>query len=299
MEDFGTGTAAVGGSVWPYVVSFAGAIILLVVGVVLIKWVSKMLPGALMRFEWMDDTLRPVFAAAIGYTLYVFLGIMVLAQFGIQTASLIAVLGAAGLAIGLALQGTLSNIAAGMMLLILRPIRVGEYIDAEGLAGTVLEIGLFTTELKTFDGVYRSVPNSNIWNRSILNYSRNPTRRIDVAIGIAYEDDLEKAMAVLLDLLKSDPRILTDAPAETMINALADSSVNVNMRCWVDKDDYWAVFFFLHREGKKALEVNGFTIPFPQRTVHISADKAGAPAAPTAARKAPARRRTTAAAKKG
>ncbi|MEK9942780.1 MAG: mechanosensitive ion channel domain-containing protein, partial [Gammaproteobacteria bacterium] len=133
--------------------------------------------------------------------------VAVLARLGIQTTSIIAVLGAAGLAIGLALQGTLQNIAAGIMLLILRPFKVGDYIDAGGTAGTVDEIGLFTTDMTTFDGIYLSVPNSALWNTSILNYTRLPTRRLDIPVGIAYEDDVEKAMALLLEKLRADSRV--------------------------------------------------------------------------------------------
>ncbi|HZD26364.1 MAG TPA: mechanosensitive ion channel family protein, partial [Alphaproteobacteria bacterium] len=173
------------------------------------------------------------------------------------------------------LQGTLQNIAAGVMLLFLRPFKVGDYIDAEGIAGTVNVIGLFTTDLTTFDGVYRSVPNSNLWNRAILNYSRNPTRRVDVTIGISYSDDAEGALAALLELIRDEPRVLPDPPPQTMVLALADSSVNVNMRCWTKREDYWNLLFDLHRLGKLRLEAAGYTIPFPQRDVHFY--PAGAP----------------------
>lgn len=203
------------------------------------------------------------------YGVLILVVIAVLARFGVQTASVITILGAAALAIGLALQGTLSNIAAGFMLLLLRPFRVGEYIDAEGVAGTVTEIGLFTTQIRTFDGVFVSAPNSKLWNSTIRNYSRLPTRRIDLAVGVGYADDIEKGMSVLLDLLKADSRVLAEPAPELMVETLGESAVNLNMRCWVGRGDYWAVLFDMTQGAKAALETAGLTIPFPQRDVHL------------------------------
>ncbi len=193
----------------------------------------------------------------------------VLARLGIQTTSIIAVLGAAGLAIGLALQGTLQNIAAGIMLLILRPFKVGDYIDAGGTAGTVDEIGLFTTDMTTFDGIYLSVPNSSLWNTSILNYTRLPTRRLDIPVGIAYEDDVEKALSLLLEKLRTDSRVLADPEPQVMVTALGESSVDLNLRCWSLREDFWALRFDLNKNAKLWLDSAGISIPFPQRDVHL------------------------------
>jgi len=217
----------------------------------------------------MDSTLTPFIAGTTRYVVLAFVIVAVLAQFGVQTTSIIAALGAVGLGIGLALQGTLSHIAAGIMLLVLRPFRVNEYIDADGIGGTVVEIGLFATEMRTFDGVYQHVPNGTLLNRSIKNYSRNPTRRIDIPVGISYGDDVEEALAIAKSVLDAEPRLLADPPAETMVVALGDSSVNMNMRCWVNAGDYWSVLFGLTKTIKQRFDAEGITIPFPQRDLHI------------------------------
>ena len=192
-----------------------------------------------------------------------------LAEFGVQTTSIIAVLGAAGLAIGLALQGTLQNIAAGIMLLVLRPFRVGEYIDAGGVSGTVDAINLFTTDMTTYDGIYRSVPNAELWNRNILNYSRNPTRRLDIPVGIAYEDDVEQALDLLLSHLSQDPRVMPDPEPQVLVTGLGDSSVDLTLRCWTSRTDFWPLRFELNKKVKLWLDAAGVSIPFPQRDVHL------------------------------
>jgi len=265
-----------------YGLDVLGAVAILVIGWLFAGWLYRRLLSVLKRTE-VDATLRPVIATVARYAVLVFVVIAVLAQFGVQTTSIIAALGAAGLAIGLALQGTLQNIAAGFMLLFLRPFRVGDYIDAEGQAGTVDEIGLFVTQLTTFDGLYVSVPNSKIWGSAIINYSRLPTRRLDVVIGISYDDDVDQAQSVLLDLLKNEPRVLDDPPAQVLVKALADSSVNLNLRCWCDRDDYWDLLFFLNQQGKRTVEAAGMSIPFPQRDVHIVQENGEAAGAATSA----------------
>jgi small conductance mechanosensitive channel len=254
-----------------YALDFLGAVILLVVGWILAGWVRRALRRALMRLPRADTTVSGVLSSLARYTVLLLVIIAVLAQFGVQTASILAVLGTAGLAVGLALQGTLSNIAAGMMLLFLRPFKVGDYIDAEGIAGTVEEIGLFNTEFTTYDGIYRAVPNSQIWSRSILNYSRLPTRRLDLVVGVDYGDDLERALGALGDLLAGDERVLADPAPQVMVSELADSSVNLNLRCWADTSDFWALKFDLTRQAKERVEAAGCSIPFPQRVVHAAA----------------------------
>ncbi len=254
-----------------YALNLLGALILLVVGWIVAGWVRRVLRRTLMGLPAADATVSAVLSNLARYTVLVLVLIAVLAQFGVQTASILAVLGTAGLAIGLALQGTLSNIAAGLMLLFLRPFKVGDYIDAEGIAGTVDEIGLFNTELTTFDGIYRAVPNSQIWSRAILNYSRLPTRRLDLVIGVDYGDDLERALSVLRDLLDGDERVLRDPEPQVMVSALADSAVNLTLRCWAKTEDFWALKWDLTRQTKERVEAAGCTIPFPQRVVHTAA----------------------------
>jgi small conductance mechanosensitive channel len=254
-----------------YALDTLGALILLVVGWILAGWVRRALRQALLRLPRADTTVSGVLSSLARYTILLLVIIAVLAQFGVQTASILAVLGTAGLAVGLALQGTLSNIAAGMMLLFLRPFKVGDYIDAEGIAGTVEEIGLFNTEFTTYDGIYRAVPNSQIWSRSILNYSRLPTRRLDLVIGVDYGDDLERALGALSDLLAGDERVLDDPAPQVMVSELADSSVNLNLRCWANTSDFWALKFDLTRQAKERVEAAGCSIPFPQRVVHTAA----------------------------
>jgi len=252
-----------------YGLNVIGAILILVVGWMIAGWVRHAVMGALNRIGSMDATLKPFLSSVARYLVLIFVIIAVLNQFGVQTASIIALLGAAGLAVGLALQGTLSNVAAGMMLLILRPFKVGDFIDASGISGTVVEIGLFTSELKTFDGVYLMAPNSELWNKAILNFSRNATRRLDVVVGIAYSDDVDGAIKALDGLIKSDSRILADPKPQVLVTALGDSSVSLNMRFWVSADDFWGVKFDFTKWSKSTIESAGYSIPFPQQDVHM------------------------------
>jgi small conductance mechanosensitive channel len=249
-------------------VDILGALTILVVGWIIVGWIQRRVTVFLGRSK-VDQTLQPIIASVVRYILMIFILIAVLAQFGVQTASIIAALGAAGLAIGLALQGTLQNIAAGFMLLFLRPFKVGDYIDAEGRTGTVDEIGLFVTQMTTLEGVFVSVPNSQLWGSMIHNYSRLPNRRVDVVVGIAYGDDIESGQAALMALMGSDPRILGDPASQVLVKELADSSVNLNLRCWCKTEDYWDVLFDLTKAAKLEIDAAGLTIPFPQRDVHL------------------------------
>jgi len=252
-----------------YGLDLVGAVVLLIAGWIVANWARRSMLRALDRAPRIDNTLKPFFASLVRYLILILVLVAVLAQFGVQTTSIIAVLGAAGLAVGLALQGTLQNIAAGIMLLFLRPFRIGDYIDAEGVAGTVDEIGFFTTHMTTFDGVYVEVPNSRLWNRSIKNFSRLQTRRLDVVVGISYGDDIDKAQEALLDLLRSDERVHKDPAPQILVTALGDSSVNLNLRCWTDADNYWGLLFDMNKAVKQRLDAKGITIPFPQRDVHL------------------------------
>jgi small conductance mechanosensitive channel len=252
-----------------YGLDLLGALILLVGGWIVANWIRRSVVRMLDRMPRVDETLKPVLANIARYFVLILILIAVLAQFGVQTASIIAMLGAAGLAVGLALQGTLQNIAAGIMLLFLRPFRLGDYVDAEGIAGTIDEIGLFTTHMHTFDGVYLEVPNSQLWNRAIKNFSRLPTRRVDVVVGIGYADDIDKAQAALMDLLRNDGRVHGDPVPQVLVTELADSSVNLNLRCWCNGADYWDLLFDTTKAAKQRLDAEGITIPFPQRDVHL------------------------------
>ena len=252
-----------------YALDIVGALLLLIAGWVVAGWIEKHTGKVLKRIDRVDATLRSFVTNLVRYAILVLVMIAVFAQFGIQTTSIIAVLGAAGLAVGLALQGTLANIAAGVLLLFLRPFRVGESIDAGSIAGTVREIGLFSTELQTWDGIYLMVPNSQLASAAIQNYSRLPTRRLNLVIGISYTDDIDKTLKVLSELLQNDERILDDPAHQVMVKELADSSVNINLRCWTNRENYWSLRFDLTKQAKQRLDEYDISIPFPQRDVHL------------------------------
>lgn len=224
-----------------YSFSILGAVILLIVGWTLAGFVSRWAYEGLSRIHGIDETLARFFTNVIRYALLILVFITVLGQFGVQTASIIAALGAAGLAIGLALQGTLQNIAAGIMLLILRPFRVGEYIETSSVVGTVREIGLFATELRTGDGLYRLAPNSTLWNTPITNFSREPTRQNDLKVSISREDDLDLAMESLMGIAEDNPRVLPSPAPSVFIDSLGDSTISVTLRYWAKTGDWWQV----------------------------------------------------------
>ena len=250
-------------------VNVLSALILIILGWSVAGWAQRAVRRGLGRFRDMDRTLIGVFAGVTRYFILVTVLIMVLGRFGVQTASILAALGAIGLAVGLALQGTLANIASGVMLLFLRPIRVGDYVNANGNEGTVEDIGLFATEFTTYDGLYLSVPNSGIWGGRIVNFSRNPNRRHDIVVGISYGDDIDRAQQILLGVIRGDERVLAEpAEPQILVRELADSSVDLTMRFWTTGDDFWPASFELRKAAKQALDSAGVTIPFPQRDVH-------------------------------
>lgn len=200
------------------------------------------------------------------------------AQVGIQTTSIIAVLGAAGLAIGLALQGSLSNFAAGVLMLIFRPFRAGDYVECAGTAGVVEEVQIFSTRLRTPDNKLVIVPNGAVYSGNVVNYSANDTRRLDLVFGVSYADDLDHVKRVMRAVLDAEPRLLAD-PAPTIgLLELADSSVNFAVRPWVRTGDYWPVYFDLMEAMKKRFDAEGITIPFPQRDVHFVRQEPAVPA---------------------
>ena len=252
-----------------YGVDIVGAIVLLVIGWTVAGWARRGIRHALERVPRMDETLKPFLAKLVWYVIMAFVLVAVLSQFGVQTTSVIAVLGAAGLAIGLALQGTLANVASGVMLLFLRPFNIGDYVDAGGIAGTVVEIGLFNTEIKTRKGLCLIVPNKIIWESPITNFSRNPTRRFDITVGISYGDDVNGATDLLMGLLTGDERILDDPEPLAVVEELGDSAVIINLRAWTRAEDFWAAVWDLKKAIKVEFEVAGYSIPFPQRDIHI------------------------------
>jgi len=252
------------------------AVLIIIAGWIVGNYAKKLIASS----KRLDGTLKGFLGGLAKYTILAMALVMVLGQFGVQTASLIAVLGAAGLAIGLALQGTLSNVASGVMLLILRPFNVGDYIEAAGIGGSVKSLGLFVTELNTPDNVFIAVPNSSIWNSSILNYSRNTQRRLDIAVGISYDDDIDKAFKTLNKVLQSDKRLVTTEGKEpqVMVSAMGASSVDMIVRVWMKASDYWDIKWDLTKSIKEALDKDGITIPFPSRTVYHVEEEKPAPA---------------------
>ncbi len=231
--------------------------------------IGKYTQKSIANLKALDETLGSFLGGFAKYAIFIFAGVIVLGQFGVQTASLIAVLGAAGLAIGLALQGTLSNIAAGVMMLILRPFNVGDYIDFGGTGGTVKSLGLFGTELSTPDNVYIFAPNSAIWGSTLYNYSRNTQRRMDINLGISYNDDIGKALKTIQKVLDSEERLVTTEGKEpaVMTSNLGSSSVDLIARFWCKSSDYWNLKWDLTKALKEALDKDGITIPFPTQTV--------------------------------
>jgi small conductance mechanosensitive channel len=272
--------AQFGPVVTAFTVNIVSTLLLLIGGWIVAGWARRATRRALGRFHNADRTLVAMAAGTVRYFILITVVVMVLAQFGVQTASIIAALGAIGLAVGLALQGTLTNIASGVMLLFLRPFRVGDYVNANGHEGTVEEIGLFTTEFTTYDGLFMTVVNAAVWGGPIINYTRNPNRRHDIIIGIAYSDDIERAQAALLELLNSDARVLAEPTAlagpQILVKELADSSVDLTMRFWTTSDDFWPASFDLRQAAKQRLDAAGITIPFPQRDVHHYGERAAA-----------------------
>lgn len=244
-----------------YSFSILGAIILLIVGWAMASFVSRWAYEGISRVRGIDETLARFFTNVLRYALLILVFITVLGQFGVQTASIIAALGAAGLAIGLALQGTLQNIAAGIMLLILRPFRVGEYIETSSISGTVREIGLFATEFKTGDGLYRLAPNSILWNTPITNYSREPTRQNELKVTVAYADDIDAAMDRLLSIARQDSRVLKSPAPAVFIDTLGGASVGLTLRYWAKTGDWWALSRDMVKRVKLSFDEGGHLIP--------------------------------------
>lgn len=244
------------------------AIITLIVGLWFIKYLNKA-AGKLMKKSEMDKSLSSFLSSIISILFKVLLVISVMSMLGVEMTSFIAILGAAGLAVGMALSGTLQNFAGGVMILLFKPFNVGDLIEAQGYLGVVKEIQVFNTVLLTLDNRRIIVPNAPISTNSLVNYSAEPERRVDFTFGIGYNDDIDKAKEILWQLIKEDKRILEEPEAFIGLSELADSSVNFAVRVWVKSEDYWGVFFDMNENVKKSFDKNNISIPYPQTDVHL------------------------------
>jgi len=245
-----------------------GAIITLIIGWWIIKIIQKTLRKTFEKRE-MEPSLRGFLNSMIGILLKILLLVSVVGMMGVQMTSFIAILGAAGLAVGMALSGTLQNFAGGVMILLFKPFKVGDFIQAQGHMGSVNEIQIFNTILKTPDNKTIVIPNGGLSTSSMVNFSTEPRRRVDFTFGIAYGDDVDKAKEVLTRLIKEDSRILEDPAPFIAVSELADSSVNLVVRVWAEAANYWGIFFGLTENVYKTFDKEGLNIPFPQMDVHL------------------------------
>ena len=251
-----------------YGLKLVAAILILIIGRFAAKGIRVLIRRALQKSR-IDDTLVSFVSSLCYVGIMAFVIIAALGQIGVQTASFVAVLAAAGLAVGLALQGSLSNFAAGVLMILFKPFKVGDFIEGGSVTGVVEEIGIFTTELKSPDNKKIIVPNAKMTSDNIVNYTAKDIRRVDIVAGVSYGDDIDKVRKVLEEVLAKDDRILKD-PAPTIgVLALADSSVNFAVRPWVKTTDYWDVFFATQENIKKQFDAAGICIPFPQQDVHL------------------------------
>lgn len=242
------------------------AIVLLIVGIMIINRLVRVMKRVMKKRD-VDPTLIPFLSGLVNILLKTMLIISVIDIVGVKTTSFVAILGAAGLAVGLALQGSLGNFAGGVLIIIFKPYKVGDYIEAQGEAGTVKGIQIFNTILNTPDNVIKIIPNGAMSSGNITNYSAQDTRRLDLVYGISYDDDIEKARAVLKEMAEADSRVLSDPEPFIAVKELADSSVNLLVRVWCKKEDYWDINFDWQKDVKLRFDKEGLTFPFPQREV--------------------------------
>ncbi|WP_203294396.1 mechanosensitive ion channel family protein [Luteirhabdus pelagi] len=246
------------------------AILILVIGLWIIKFINRMVKKFFNKKEY-DVTLENFAASLISWGLKILLFVLVVTQLGVESASLVAIIGAAGLAIGLALQGSLANFAGGVLILIIKPFKVGDFISAQGVDGTVKEISIFNTKLTTFGNQLAIVPNGKLSNDNIINYTELGVRREALTFGISYDDNIKEAKDILLKLVNEQETVLQleDKIPMVVVSELADSSVNLSLRYWAKNEDFWNLRWLVLEEGKARLEAAGITIPFPQRDVHF------------------------------
>ena len=250
-----------------HMMDIAGAFAVLIIGLLLAGIISRWVERAMTRSSRFEPTVANFLSSVVKYALWALVLVTVLAQFGVETTSILAALGGLALAVGLALQGTLSNVASGVMILVQKPFKVGEAISAGAVTGTVQQIGLFTTELKQFDGLFVMVPNSELWNQAIVNFTRHATRRLELVVGIGYGDSMDQARRELLALAEADDRVLDDPAPVTFVNSLDDSSVGIGMRVWCKTPDYLGLSWDLTEAAKARFDETGISIPFPQREI--------------------------------
>lgn len=251
-----------------YLPTLIGAIFLLIIGLWAINLFLKYLRKLFVRRNY-DLALQNFAITFLNWTLKILLFVMFITQLGFETTSLLAALGAAGLAIGLALQGSLANLAGGVLIILLKPFRLGDWIEVQGVSGSVKDISLFYTKLNTFGNQVVVIPNGQLSNDNIINYSAENTRRDEITIGISYDSNIKEAKDLLLNLLEEQEDILKDPAPQVLVKELADSSVNLSVRFWATNDDFWDRHFFTIEEAKRRLEHAGISIPFPQRDLHI------------------------------
>jgi small conductance mechanosensitive channel len=256
-----------------YWMKLLSAIIILIIGWISINLFSRFLRKKFAKSKKISPSLESFLVALISVTFKILLIITVVSMAGVQVTSFIAVLGAAGLAVGLALQGSLSNFAGGVLILLLHPFEVGDHIEAQGHSGIVSEIQIFNTILKTFDNETIILPNSAVSNGNIINYTKEEIRRLNLPFGISYRDNIDKARKIIEDLLKKDKRVIkndSEHPIQVVVSGLGDSSVNLDAKFWIKREDYWDVKFAVIEGVKKEFDRKGISIPFPQRDVHLS-----------------------------
>lgn len=251
-----------------YAVNIVAAIAIIIIGMIIARIISNAV-NRLLRARHIDATVADFLSALVRYGVIAFTVIAALGRIGVQTASVIAVLGAAGLAVGLALQGSLSNLAAGVLLVTFRPFRTGEFVDLGGVMGTVLQVQIFSTTLRTADGKIVVVPNGKIISGNIVNFSREPVRRNEFIIGVAYEADVDEVIALLQQVVEADSRVLKEKGIQIGLNELAASSMNFVVRCWSNSGDLQDVYWDLLKNFKRALDGKGIGIPYPQMDVHL------------------------------
>ncbi|QHM72322.1 small-conductance mechanosensitive channel MscS [Mixta intestinalis] len=261
-----------------YAVNIVAAIAIIIVGMIIARVIANGI-NRLLQARHIDATVADFLSALVRYGIIAFTLIAALGRVGVQTASVIAVLGAAGLAVGLALQGSLSNLAAGVLLVTFRPFRTGEFVDLGGVMGTVLHVQIFSTTLRTGDGKIVVVPNGKIIAGNIVNFSREPVRRNEFVIGVAYDADVDQVIALLREVVDADARVLQDRGVQIGLNELAASSLNFIVRCWSNSSDLQDVYWDLMKNFKRTLDAHGIGIPYPQMDVHLH--QADAEAAPT------------------
>ena len=256
----------------PFLTDLVIAFAIFIIGGWVVTYFVRLL-DKVMQIRQLDDALRGFLIAIVGTLLKFIIALIAIEQLGIDTTSLLAILGAAGLAVGLALKDSLSNFAAGVMLILFKPFKVGDFVEAGGVAAVCEKITVFNTIFKSGDNKEIIVPNSQIFGGTIVNYSARATRRIDMVIGISYDDDIKKARDLIVEVLNGDERILKDPAAVVAVNDLADSSVNFVVRPWVNSSDYWPVRWHLLETIKTTFDNNDITIPYPQRQVHVMETK--------------------------